>query len=156
MNTIAATSRTPVVWHWQPVLTGGMIAGALDLTAAFIAYGWGTPLGIASGLLGPSARQGGAGTYILGICLHFFIALSAATVYYMASRKLEFLKQYALVCGLFFGIAVFLVMNLIVVPLSAIHFSGPYTWRGLVQGLLVHMFCVGLPISFSVQRLGHS
>lgn len=153
MNTIAATSRPLEAWHWQAVLVGGMIAGALDLTAAFISYGWGVPRGIASGLLGPSASQGGVGTYILGICLHFFIALSAAAVYYMVSRKLEFLKEYALVCGLFFGIAVFLVMNLIVVPLSAIHFQGPYSWRGLIQGLLIHMFCVGLPISFSVQRL---
>jgi len=153
MNTIAATSRMLEARHWQAVLVGGMIAGALDLIAAFIFYGWDVPLGIASGLLGPSARQGSVGTYILGICLHFFIALSAAAVYYMASRKLEFLKEYALVCGLFFGIAVFLVMNLIVLPLSAIHFQGPYSWRGLIQGLLVHMFCVGLPISFSVQRL---
>jgi hypothetical protein len=151
MNTIAATSRLEAR-HWQAVLVGGMIAGALDLIAAFIAYGWGVPRGIASGLLGPSARQGGVGIYILGICLHFFIALSAAAVYYMASRKLEFLKEHALVCGLFFGIAVFLVMNLIVQPLSAIHFRGPYSLRGLIQGLLVHMFCVGLPISFSVRQ----
>jgi hypothetical protein len=143
----------PEARHWQAVLVGGMIAGAFDLIAAFISYGWGVPRGIAAGLLGPSARQGGLGIYILGICLHFFIALSAAAVYYMASRKLVFLKQYALVCGLFFGIAVFLVMNLIVLPLSAIHYSGPYSWRGLVQGLLVHMFCIGLPISFSVRQL---
>jgi hypothetical protein len=143
----------PEARHWRPVLVGGMIAGALDLAAAFISYGWGVPRGIASGLLGPSARQGGVGTYILGVCLHFFIALSAAAVYYLASRKLEFLKEHALVCGLFFGIAVFLVMNLIVMPLSAIHFYGPYSLRGLIQGLLVHMFCIGLPISFSVQRL---
>jgi len=45
------------------------------------------------------------------------------------------------------------VMNLIVLPLSAIHFRGPYELGGLILGLLVHMFCVGLPISFSVQRL---
>jgi hypothetical protein len=141
------------VRHWQAVLVGGLIAGTLDLISAFIAYGWGVPRGIAAGLLGPSARQGGVGTYILGICLHFFIALSAAAVYYMASRKLVFLKEYALVCGLFFGIAVFLVMNLIVLPLSAIHYSGPYSWRGLIQGLLIHMFCIGLPISFSVRQL---
>jgi len=78
----------PLARHWQPVLAGG-IAGALDLTVAFVAYGWGTPLGIAAGLLGPSARQGGVGTYILGICLHFFIALSAAAVYYMAAGNLN-------------------------------------------------------------------
>src|SRR5215469_13081928 len=117
MNTIAATSRMPEAWDWRAVLVGGMIAGALDLSAAFILYGWGVPRGIASGLLGPSARQGGVGTYILGVCLHYFIALPAATVYSMTSRKLEFLKDHALVYGLFYGIAVFLVMHLIVIPL---------------------------------------
>jgi len=153
MNTIAATFRMPETRYWQAALVGGLIAGTFDLTAAFISYGWGVPRGIASGLLGPSARQGGVGTYILGVCLHYFIALSAATVYSMTSRKLEFLKEHALVCGLFFGIAVFLVMQLIVIPLSAIHFYGPYSLRGLIQGLLVHMFCIGLPISFSVRLL---
>ena len=143
----------PEAWHWRAVLVGGMIAGSLDLIAAFIFYGWGVPRGIASGLLGPNARQGGMGTWILGVCLHFFIALSAATVYSMTSRKLEFLKEHALVCGLFFGIAVFLVMNLIVVPLSAIHYYGPFSLRGLIQGLLVHMLGIGLPISFSVRQL---
>jgi len=43
-------------------------------------------------------------------------------------------------------------MNLIVLPLSAIHFKGPYTLRGLIQGLLIHMICIGLPISFSVRQ----
>ena len=103
----------------------GVIAGALDLTSAYISFGPNVPRGIAAGLLGPSAHQGGLGTYIVGIFLHFFIAMSAAFVFYLASRKLGFMVQHPVVCGLFFGIAVFLVMNLIVLPLSAIHFKGP-------------------------------
>ena len=81
-----------------------------------------------------------------------FIALSAAAIYYAVSRKLSFLVEHALICGLFFGAAVELVMTLIVLPLSALHASGPYQYRALVLGLVVHMFLVGLPISFSVQR----
>jgi len=56
------------------------------------------------------------------------------------------------VCGLFYGIAVFLVMNLIVLPLSAIHFRGPFQYVGLVRGILIHMFFIGLPIAWSVRR----
>lgn len=134
------------------ILVGGLIAGTFDLITAYISYGWNVPRGIASGLLGPSARQGGLGVYILGIALHFFIALSAAAVYYAVSRKLTFLVDHPAVCGVFFGIAVFLVMNLIVLPISAIHFRGPYTLRGLIQGLLVHMILIGLPIAFSAHR----
>ncbi len=129
---------------------GGLIAGALDLTQAMILFGADIPLAIAGGLLGRSAFHGGAGTYVLGVLLHFFIALSAATVYYAASRKLEFLKEHPLVCGLFFGGAVEEVMNLVVLPLSALHARGPYHLHDLLLGLLVHMVVVGLPISFSV------
>jgi hypothetical protein len=134
------------------IAVGGAIAGALDLLQAVILFGARIPLVIAAGLLGRQALRGGVGTYVLGIFLHFFIAFSAAAVYYAASRTLGFLKQHALVCGLFYGAAVEQVMNLVVLPLSALHARGPYTLHDLIQGLLVHMVVVGLPISFSVRR----
>jgi hypothetical protein len=134
------------------IAVGGGIAGALDLTQAMILFGRKIPLVIAAGLLGPQALDGGIATYVLGVFLHFFIACSAAAVYYAASRKLVFLTEHPLVCGLFFGAAVEEVMNLVVLPLSALHAAGPYTLHDLILGLLVHMVVVGLPISFSVRR----
>jgi hypothetical protein len=131
---------------------GGGIAGALDLTQASILFGWDIPLSIAAGLLGRQALHGGAGTYVLGVLLHFFIACSAAAIYYAASLKLGFMKEHPLVCGLFFGAAVEEVMSLVVLPLSALHARGPYELHDLILGLLVHMVVVGLPISFSVRR----
>jgi hypothetical protein len=152
MNVVSGASSVQQPKPLLPILVGGVIAGAVDLIAAFILYGLKVPLVIAGGLLGPTARQGGPATYILGVTLQFVIAISAAWVYYAASRKLEFLKEHPFVCGLFFGIAVFLVMNLIVLPLSALHAKGPFRLEGLIQGLLVHMFLIGLPISLSVRR----
>src|ERR1041384_8393112 len=102
MNTVAATRP------WLGFLVGGLIAGTLDLTSAYISYGANVPRGIAAGLLGPSARQGGLGTYILGIFIHFFIAMSAAFVFYLASRKLGFMVQNPIVCGFFFWVLGFL------------------------------------------------
>lgn len=131
---------------------GGLIAGALDLTQACILFGWDIPLAIAGGLLGKQAFQGGVGTYVLGVFLHFFIACSAAAIYYAASRRLQFLTEHPFVCGLFFGAAVNEVMNLVVLPLSALHARGPYTLHDLILGLVVHMVVIGLPISFSVRR----
>jgi hypothetical protein len=133
------------------IAVGGLIAGMLDLTQALLLFGAKIPLAIAAGLLGPQAFRGGVATYVLGVLLHFLIALSAAAIYFAASRKLGFLIQHALVCGLFYGVAVELVMRLIVLPLSALHAVGPYGYRDLVEGLLMHMIVVGLPISFSVQ-----
>jgi hypothetical protein len=134
------------------IAAGGGIAGTLDLLQACILFGWDIPLVIAGGLLGRTAFHGGAGTYALGVFLHFFIACSAATVYYAASRRLVFLREHPLVCGLFFGAAVQEVMNLVVLPLSALHSRGPYELHDLILGLLVHMVVVGLPISFGVRR----
>jgi hypothetical protein len=160
-TTSAATSPPMAAGAQRPnvlpaIIAGGLIAGALDATAAFITFGSGMPRGIASGLLGASAFKGGAATWILGLLLHFFITLCAAAVYGLASWRLGFLKSNFFVCGLFYGIAIFLVMNLAVLPLSAVPFPiGPFTLKGLYQGLLVHMFLVGLPISTSLRYLAH-
>ncbi len=135
------------------IATGGFLAGMLDLTQAITLFGKNIPLAIAAGLLGPArAFHGGAATYVLGVFLHFLIAFTAAAIYYTASLRLRFLPQHALVCGLFFGVAVELFMRLIVLPLSALHAQGPYQYRDLVLGLVVHMVLVGLPISFSVRH----
>ncbi|MGA2561365.1 MAG: hypothetical protein ABSF17_16950 [Terracidiphilus sp.] len=151
MIDVSTDTKTRVSNPLLAIAAGGLIAGILDLGQAIFLFGAKIPLAIAAGLLGPQAFGGGAPTYILGVLLHFFIAFSAATIYFAASRKLRFLTEYALICGLFFGVAVELVMRLIVLPLSALHASGPYAYRDLVQGLAVHMVIVGLPISFSVR-----
>ena len=136
----------------RAIAVGGLLAGALDLTQACILFGWDIPLVIAAGLLGRSAIHGGAGTYVLGVLLHFFIASSFAAFYYAASRRLTFLIEHPLVCGLAYGAGVELVMTLVVLPLSALHARGPYKLHDLILGLLVHMVVVGLPISFSIRR----
>ena len=108
---------------------------------------------IAAGLLGRGViANGGPGIYLLGILLHFFIAISAAAVFYAASRKLEFMTTNFVVSGLFFGIGLYLVMTLIVLPLSALHSMGPIPRRDIDQGLLIHMLIIGLPISFFVRK----
>jgi hypothetical protein len=134
------------------IAVGGLCAGILDLSQACILFGWDIPLAIAAGLLGPKALHGGVGAYVLGVLLHFFIALSFSAFYYAASRKLTFLVQHPLVCGLAYGAAVEQVMNLVVLPLSALHARGPYELHDLILGILVHMVVIGLPIAFSIRR----
>src|SRR5260370_23968990 len=70
------------------IAVGGGIAGTSDLLQACMLFGWDIPLAIAGGLLGKQAFQGGADTYVLGVLLHFFIAFSAAAVYYGANPRL--------------------------------------------------------------------
>lgn len=136
----------------KPILAGGLIAGTLDMTAALILYGWAVPRAIAAALLGRHALEGGVGVWVLGILLHYSVAFSAAAVYCFASLRLDFMKRHFVVCGMFYGIAVYLVMNFIVLPVSALHSAGPYKLYVLIQGLLIHMLIIGLPIAFSLRK----
>src|SRR5580765_1333985 len=85
--------------NFPPIFWGGLIGGALDITAAFILLGLrgSSPIqvlqSVASGLLGMDAYQGGIPAAALGLFCHFLIALSAATVYHFASQKLKILIQ---------------------------------------------------------------
>ena len=143
---------------YRAVLWGGLAAGALDLTAALVTNGLRgvTPVrvlrSIASGVLGAESYRGGARTAALGVALHFLIAFGAAAVYYAASRRLHFLVRRPVVSGLLYGVAVYLFMNLVVLPLSAIPFKVSYAPGVLATGLVVHMLCVGLPIALAVRR----
>ena len=134
-----------------------MLAGILDLTYAIVVYGFlgAKPIrilqGIASGLLGASSFQGGVKTAALGTALHFLIALGAAAVYYALSRKIALLTKRPVVSGLIYGVAVYLFMNFIVLPLSAVH-RAHLTTNSIVIGLIPILFCVGLPIALIVHR----
>lgn len=135
------------------IFGAGLIAGALDLTAACVVSrlrAGVTPIrvfqSVASGLLGPASFTGGAKSAVLGVVLHFIIATTAAAVYYLASRKLRFLINQTIVAGVVYGIAVYLFMNFVVLPLSAVP-RRPVPLSGRIIGMLIIIFCIGLPIA---------
>jgi uncharacterized membrane protein YagU involved in acid resistance len=143
---------------YKSILWGGLIAGALDLVAALVtnvARG-SSPLrvlqSIASGLLGAKSYAGGLATATLGVLLHFLIALCAAAVYYVLSRKFKFLARHAILGGLLYGVAVYWFMNLVVLPLSAVPFKVSFRPELLATGLAVHALCVGLPIALTARH----
>lgn len=142
--------------HFDAIALGGLIAGTLDILAAF-AMSWPRVMpsrvlqSIASGLLGRAAYQGGARTAALGLLLHFVIATGAAAVYYVASRRWTVLRRRPVACGLTYGVVVYLVMNLVVVPLSQIGFRMP-AWHSAALLIVIHMVCVGLPIALATAR----
>ena len=133
----------------------GFVAGTLDILQACTLFGWDIPKVIAAGLLGPAViKDGGAGIYLLGLVLHYFIACSAAAIFYAASRRLRFMTEHWVVCGLFFGMAVEFTMGYVVLPLSALHVRGPFELKDVLLGFGVHMVVVGLPIAGCVRKFG--
>ncbi len=143
---------------FSAILIGGAIAGTLDITYAigFSALRGVPPIrilqSVASGLLGAPAFQGGVPTAALGLVLHFFIAFSAAAIFYLASKAIPALIRHPIVSGLFYGFLIYAVMNLVVLPLSAYPRKVSFPLLVLLTGLFVHMFFIGLPISLAVRR----
>ncbi len=157
MSSVPTTSVLDTSKAFQAILMAGLICGVLDGLSAFglsVAFGNGPVRmlqGIASGVLGASAFQGGAGTAALGLALHFVIAFAASAVYYSASRVLPILIHRALLCGIGYGIAVHLFMQYVVIPLSAIG-SRPFVLQSFVALVIVHMVVVGPSIALSIRR----
>jgi uncharacterized membrane protein YagU involved in acid resistance len=140
------------------VLAGaGLLVGVLDISDAFIFYGLhGVPpmrilQGIASGLLGRAAFTQGSRSALLGVVLHFFIAFTAATVYLLASRRLP-LSRRPLLYGTLYGVAVYVVMNYIVLPLSNVVPKPHFSPTPFVNGVAALIFCVGIPVAFIARR----
>ncbi len=150
---VLSQEKNPIL----PILLGGLIAGALDITYAIVFSSFfGVPpirilQSVASGLLGPNSFKGGVPSATLGLALHFFIALSAAFIYYAASRKLPLLTDHAVLCGLLYGIAIYVVMNYVVLPLSAAP-KFRHSQLSITTGILVHMFFIGLPIALAARH----
>ena len=135
------------------IAVGAAVAGTLHLAYAILTAGWSIPLAITGGLLGPQVfTTGGAAPYALGVLLHYSFAAAMAAFYFWASRRLRFLSDHWLVCGIYYGITIWMVMHLIVLPLSALHNPGPYSASDEVAGLVEHIITVGLPIAYSVRR----
>ena len=141
------------------IALAGLIAGILDITSAFVIAGIkGTGSlrmlqGIASGLLAQRSFEGGMATAGLGLAIHFLIAFTAAAVFYAASRKLSSLTQHAVVSGLLYGIAVYIFMYWIVVPLAFP--TARHSMSRDVTAVIIHIVLIGLPISLVVRRLSN-
>lgn len=129
-----------------------LVVGALDITEVIVFYGirnGTTPTrifqSVATGIYGKAAFEGGISTGLQGLGLHFFIALCVVSVYYAASTKLNALREHPLLCGPIYGLGVYLVMNLVVLPLSA---AGPPKFTVpiiVLNQLFAHIFCIGIP-----------
>jgi hypothetical protein len=89
-------------------------------------------------------------TAALVVCsFHFVIAFGAAAVYFAASQGIRFLIENAGVSGVLYGVYFF--MNRIVVPLSAAA-KRPFSLKLMIVGVIIHILCVGLPISLGIRR----
>jgi hypothetical protein len=151
----------------KPILYAGALVGVLDITAAcinaYVASGL-TPArllqGVAGGLLGRGSYNGGLATATLGLVMHFTMALTVATIFYLLSRWIPMPKKLSgvVAVGLLYGAAVFVVNNFGTAPFlswfrslylhTPVLYKPPMGWSQLV----IHLICVGLPIALVMRR----
>jgi hypothetical protein len=155
---VTADAPAPAGWTTWFVV-GALVAGTLDIVYA-IAFSYFrsgvAPVRVlqfvASGALGPAAFQGGSTTAAAGLGFHYLIAFVITAIFFAAAASQPRLRQRPLLVGALYGVAVYGVMNYVVIPLSQI---GPRPAGAAVvvlSGILVHMVFVGWPIALSARR----
>lgn len=143
----------------RAILYGTLTVGVLDILDAIVFFGLRgvAPIrifqGIAAGLLGRASFGGGAATALLGAFLHFFIAFAVVLVYYLASTRVALLRRLPWICGPVYGGFVYLVMYLLVLPLSAA-LPPKYSFLHVANNLFAHFFFVGLPSALFARAAG--
>jgi hypothetical protein len=152
---------------FKPILYAGVLVGVIDITAACITarvMSGVTPThvlqGVAGGFLGRGTYQGGLMTAALGLVLQFTMSLIVAAVFYAVTRRLPLPQKLsaAVAVGLLYGAAVFTFNNFVTASFASwirslylhtpVSFKPPMGWPQLI----IHLFCVGLPIALVMRH----
>ena len=162
MSTIASMSPASSNSHLRLSVISGLIIGALHLViqawTVFIlilklapSFMVGAQF-ITSGLLGDAAYTGGFATALLGVILEIVMTIIIAGIFIFSADRIPLLRKNVIVGSLLYGFGVFIVMNFVVLPLSAATVSAPPPMGLLIETVLEHMLLVGLPLGILVQR----
>lgn len=106
---------------------------------------------VASSLVGPESYERGATTVMIGLLIHFGVALGVATGFYLLARLFPIVIRHAVASGIIYGIVVFFLMSYVIVPMTQVR-QGAFSWRGFISGILIHMFIVGLTPALITKR----
>jgi len=137
------------------ILWVGFLVGLLDLTSAFIQtkimFPARSPFGvlryIASAVFGKERANSDDSMYFFGALFHFIIAYSFTTVFFLVYPHTRLLSKNRLLTGLFYGLIIWAIMNLIIVPQTKIG-SRPFVLKNasIAAGILI--IAIGIPLSY--------
>ena len=121
-----AVSAFPIAWRW--IALGGLALATLD--ALFATTYWRIAAGmpwtrvfqsVAGGVLGMERSiAGGEPAAWLGLGLHYAIAMTFPVAYALVATRMHALVRRPLAFGALYGLLLYAIMNLVVIPLSAI------------------------------------
>lgn len=141
------------------ILTTGLLAGVLDGLAAVgqhLVRGGRTPDRIfnfiASGVFGPAATSGGTPMAVAGVAFHLMIAIGWTALFFLAARQFEALRRQAITAAVVYGLFVWTMMNMVVLPLSRVRMAATFNVTQAAIGALIIVVFVGFPISLGARR----
>jgi hypothetical protein len=144
----------PILNKWQTIILAGSTAAFLDACAAIFILG-ARPDSlfkfIASALLGTDAFKGGVLTILLGIILHFVIAHAWAILFFHSWPRLKRLVSNLYLIAIAYGVVIWLVMNLILLPLTKIP-TATLTLNNSWKGIAIIIVAVAYPIVVFTRR----
>lgn len=144
----------------QVGLVTGLIAGTLDLLGAVVNYmitherfPYRILEYIATGAFGKSALDGSLGSNLWGLFFHYLIAVSFTLFYFIIYPGLKFLQQSVILSAIIYGLFVWAVTNMIVLPLSAIQADVlPANFETAARAAFILIICIGLPVAYFARR----
>ena len=164
MSTIASTSPTTRNSFLRTTVIGGLILGMLHL----IIQSWlvfslleknpfiSVLQYVASGAMGNAAFTGGPATALLGLVLDFLMTTIMAGVFILSADQIPLLRSHVIPGSLLFGFGVFIVMNFIVLPLSAAPPLPAPSMPLFIEMILEHVLLIGLPLGILMQRTANT
>ena len=140
----------------KPIAFGTAVAGTLDILFAMIlTIAFGSEIGkmlryVGSGPF-PSAVDMGATGSLLGLLTHFALMAIMTIVYVLLARRTPAMIAHPVQWGIIYGLATYVVMNWLVVPLR---FDAPLPPKPLsiATQLFAHVILVGIPIALITAR----
>jgi uncharacterized membrane protein YagU involved in acid resistance len=136
------------------MLKAGLLVGTLDIVAASLHYAiqtggnppWPVLQYIASGLFGQEAYRGGIAMMLAGLFFHYCIAFAFTSFFFWLYGSLRRYASSPIWIGVLYGLFVWAVMNLVVVPLSKIP-PRPFTLGNVLINVVILVVCMGIPLA---------
>ncbi len=155
MSLQTSVRRSPI----KTILLAGFVAGTLDMLGALLVYAVilkkisaeKIVRGIASGVFKKEAFSGGAEMIFYGVVFHFLIAFAFTVFYFLIFPYIPFLRKQKILSALLYGIFIWTVMNVIILPIVFPNRT-PITLNAVLTGAPILMIMIGLPISFFASK----
>lgn len=141
-------------YSWAKVFKASLLVGTIDMLFAFAWYFIKTGKTrffdifkfIASGILGKRSFSGGVLSILAGLFLHYFIAFSFTLFFFLIFPKIQWMARYKIITAAVYGLFIWFVMNLLVIPMSAV-MPRPFSMANALINILILILGIGVPLS---------